>query len=222
MSLKKYISKLKTIDFCRIRFEDLLTYKQLFLYAGDIPDMKEYRKFIGLSINQHNRRHIRHDVTQKIPLPDQSVDLFQSEDVFEHIEPDLLPAVINEIYRLLKPGGVFRLSLPDYQCDLLYHRTQKNEKGELVFDPVGGGQYQNGKVIKGGHVWFPDYMQVKEILAKTRFQDLRFYHYYNEQGEGVTLPIDYSIAYVKRTPDHDERVRMPYRPMSIVVDCIKE
>ena len=48
-----------------------------------------------------------------------------------------------------------------------------------------------------------------------------FYHYYDESGKGVTEPIDYSISHVMRTPDHDERVKNPYRPMSIVVDCIK-
>jgi hypothetical protein len=53
------------------------------------------------------------------------------------------------------------------------------------------------------------------------FDEIRFYHYYNEVGEPVTTPIDYSIGHVMRTPDHDERVREAYRPMSIVVDCIK-
>ena len=46
-------------------------------------------------------------------------------------------------------------------------------------------------------------------------------YYYDESGKGITKTIDYSIGHVMRTPDHDERVQNPFRPMSIVVDCIK-
>ncbi|MEQ8428717.1 MAG: class I SAM-dependent methyltransferase [Gammaproteobacteria bacterium] len=205
----------------KISFSDLQQEKYIYLYAGDVPQNGLYNKFVGLSLSQENFQHIKHDVTHKLPLDDSCVDIYQSEDVFEHIEPELLIPVIDEIYRVLKPDGVFRLSLPDYQCDFLYNRTRKNVAGELLFDPVGGGDFIDGKVINGGHVWFPQYQNVKALLEKTKFRDIRFYHYYDESGNGVTNPIDYSIGHVKRTPDHDERVKNPYRPMSIVVDCIK-
>ena len=37
----------------------------------------------------------------------------------------------------------------------------------------------------------------------------------------VTHKIDYSKGHIHRTPDTDQRVQNPYRPMSIVVDCYK-
>ena len=61
----------------------------------------------------------------------------------------------------------------------------------------------------------------KELLEKTHFKDIEFYHYYDDLKKSVTKPIDYTIGHVMRTPDHDERVKNPYRAMSIVVDCIK-
>jgi hypothetical protein len=103
----------------------------------------------------------------------------------------------------------------------LHNRTQKSETGDLLFDPGGGGDFVNGKVVNGGHVWFPEYNTVKELLEKTPFKDIAFYHYYDESGKDVTHPIDYSMGHIMRTPDHDERVKDPYRPMSIVVDCKK-
>lgn len=51
-------------------------------------------------------------------LSDNSVDIYQSEDVFEHIEYQTIPSIFNEIYRVLKPNGLFRLSMPDYRCDI--------------------------------------------------------------------------------------------------------
>jgi SAM-dependent methyltransferase len=200
-------------------FEQILKQDQIYLYAGDLPRNAHYNKYIGLSLSRSDRRHIRHDVTSKLPLPDACVDVYQSEDVFEHIQLALLPAVIDEIYRVLKPSGIFRLSVPDYRCDLLEARALKDAHGELMFDPGGGGSYQNGRVVGGGHVWFPKFESVKAIIGVTRFADVTFYHYYDPEGRPVTKPIDYSFGYVMRTPDHDRRVRDPYRPMSIVVDC---
>lgn len=205
----------------RADFQKLLERRPIHLYAGDLPDDPHYDRCVGLSLSQANRRHIRHDVTAKLPLPDDCIDIYQSEDVFEHIEPGHLPAVIDEIYRVLKPGGIFRLSVPDYRCDLLKARTWKTESGELIFDPLGGGAYENGRVVRGGHVWFPTFESVKAIVEATQFRDVRFYHYYDSAEQPVTKSVDYSIGFVMRTPDHDDRVRNPYRPMSIVLDCVK-
>jgi len=220
--LNSIIDRISYFSFKKIKFEDLLEAENIYLYAGDVPRRKEYEKYIGLSLNQWNRRHIKHDVTKKYPLKDNCVNLFQSEDVFEHIDIEEIPAIINEIYRVLKPKGIFRLSLPDYGCDIFHQRTIRDEEGKFQFDPGGGGKFVDGKVVGGGHVWFPTYEIVKGILEKTDFKNINFLHYYNELAEGITKNIDYSIAYVIRTPDHDARVQNPYRPMSIVVDCIKK
>ena len=213
--------KLRQFSFRRISFKKLSKRENIYLYAGDVPNMEEYERYVGLSLIQNNNNHIKHDITKTYPLCDNSVDVYQSEDVFEHIEVNEIPRIINEIYRILKPNGTFRLSLPDYGCDILFERTIKSKSGELQFDPEGGGKFENGKVINGGHVWFPTYKTLKTILEKTNFKNINFYHYYDENKKPVTLPIDYKIGYIRRTPDIDERVQKPYRPLSIVVDCIK-
>lgn len=213
-----------------MKFSELSSLPFVNLYAGDVPDMPEYRtrQLVGLSLVQEDKWHIRHDVTKPLPIPDESVDLYQSEDVFEHIEYERLPATISEIYRILKKGGLFRLSLPDYRCDVLVERSVKDADGNIIFDPGGGGAFKRRppifgkkKVVKGGHVWFPLYENIVELFNNTRFSSVEFLHYYDESGVPHTNPIDYSKGFVKRTPDNDERVSHPFRPMSIVVDCIK-
>ncbi len=159
--LEKIKSKLKSLFLKKAKFSDLRKSKKVYLYAGDVPAMKEYSEYIGLSLTQWNGNHIKHDVLKKYPIKDNSIDRYQSEDVFEHINYEQLTGVINEIYRTLKEGGLFRLSLPDYNCDILYERSQKNENGNIVFDFFGGGDYIDGKVINGGHVWFPTYILSK-------------------------------------------------------------
>jgi predicted SAM-dependent methyltransferase len=205
----------------KISFVDLSARQSIFLYAGDVPKNEKYCRYIGLSLSQSNSNHIKHDVTKPLPLADDCVDIYQSEDVFEHIETAILPDIINEIFRVLKPGGTLRLSLPDYRCDILYERSLTDANGKLIYDPGGGGKYVDGKVINGGHVWFPIYEDMKSILDKTLFKQVFFYHYYDESGNPITKDIDYSFGHIMRTPDHDDRVKNPYRPMSIVVDCRK-
>lgn len=205
----------------KMRFWLLGRRSNIFLYAGDVPTSGHYAKFIGLSLWQSNVSHIVHDITERIPLRDGCVDVFQAEDVLEHIEQEKVLPVIDEVYRVLKEGGVFRLSVPDYRCDVIDERTVKDRNGQILFDPGGGGEFVNGKVVGGGHLWFPTYEKVKEILEASKFSDIKFYHYYDEAGNGILNPIDYGVSFVKRTPDHDKRVQKPYRPLSIVVDCQK-
>ena len=211
-----------------MKFEDIIDLKQIYLYCGDKEKNRKIetnKKFIGLSLSQDNDNHIRFDITNKMNLKNNSVDIVQSEDVMEHIEYSQLKDIINEIYRVLKPNGIFRLSMPDYECDLLRKRSYYNSQYELVFDYHGGGDYDfaNKKVINGGHVWFPTYSSVKSLLESTNFSNdkINFLHYYDENKKPITNKIDYTLGWIDRTPDHDERVQNPYRPMSIIIDCYK-
>lgn len=189
------------------------------LYAGDIPEMCQYDGWIGLSITKGDHRHIFHDITKPFPIPDNSVDAFQAEDVLEHIQYEQLPSVLNEIFRVLKPGKLFRLSVPDYGCDILQERSVRDSAENIIFDPGGGGTPENP-----GHVWFPKIDTVRNLLDKTDFArsgSIDYLHYYNMDGTFVAKPIDYTKGHVDRTPDFDERVKSPYRPMSLVIDLVK-
>lgn len=200
-----------------MKWNDLEKLNCIRLYAGDVPSIKEYNGLIGLSLTQDDERHIKHNIIEPFPLPDSSIDSFQAEDVFEHIEYHNLVLIINEIHRILKPDGWFRLSMPDYKCDVLYDRSIK-ENGKIVFDQGGGGSRQNP-----GHKWFPEYKSVEDLLIDSVFDNWIFLHYYNMSGKPVMKKIDYSIlGYISRTPDNDERVQNPKRPMSIVVDLWKD
>lgn len=55
---------------------------------------------------------LRGDAT-RLPFADNRFDVVTMLDVLEHVEDDC--AAVSEIYRVLKPGGVFILSVPAYQ-----------------------------------------------------------------------------------------------------------
>ena len=202
-----------------LQWEDIKNFSSIKLYAGDIPEKEEYKNLIGLSIDKKDYRHINHDVIKPFPLADESVDSFQAEDVFEHIQYEKLPRIIDEIYRVLKPGATFRLSIPDYTCDILSERSVKDNNSKIIFDPAGGGTIENP-----GHLRFPGIINVKSLISKTKFSEkgkVDFLHHYNPDGTFVLKNIDYSKGFIIRNPDKDMRVQNPRRPMSLIVDLIK-
>ncbi len=195
------------------------------LYAGRLSrGAPQFDAYLGLTPFAPSSHNIAHDITAPLPLADDSIERFQAEDVFEHLDYGAIPAVLNEIHRVLKPGGLFRFSVPDYRCDLYERRSLKNAAGELIFDPGGGGRYENGRVVDGGHLWFPTFEAVKALFDQSRFSErgsVKFLHYTAPDGRRVLEPIDYALGYVQRTPDNDARVADDPRPLSIVVDAIK-
>ncbi len=63
-----------------------------------------------------------HDLrsTQPFPFADNSVQVFYSEHVFEHLNDECCKAALREAYRCLKSGGGIRIVVPD--ADLIYDR----------------------------------------------------------------------------------------------------
>lgn len=53
------------------------------------------------------------DITSGIPYPDNWFDYIVSQDLLEHIHPEKKVFVINEIHRILKPGGIMEHNVPN-------------------------------------------------------------------------------------------------------------
>jgi len=69
-----------------------------------------YRPLEGF-VNIDNRAEVKPDlvcdVTEGLPYPDNSVDMVRAHDFLEHIPIGKTIGVMNEIWRVLKPGGLF-------------------------------------------------------------------------------------------------------------------
>lgn len=210
----------KVLPWHRITWDDIKKKEKVRLYAGDIGTEFGYYPddyVICLSLTNNNYRSLKHDITYPYPIEDCSIDSYQIEDVIEHIEKDKVVQILNEIYRVLRVGGYLRLSLPDYNSPILLNRSFLTKTGKVVFDPGGGGKYIDGKVCEGGHVWFPTYYLVKELLSQSEFKEYKFYRYHNQKGSVYCEDIDYEMGYISRTKEHS----LNKEDVSIVVDCYK-
>lgn len=53
------------------------------------------------------------DITKKLPFPDCSINAIFCEEAIEHIDLKLGLQLLRECFRILKPGGIIRLTTPD-------------------------------------------------------------------------------------------------------------
>lgn len=78
------------------------------------PDMKTYITPQGTQIDYHYV-----SMTGITKFPDATFDLVWSGQSIEHITPEEASIVIQEVYRILKPGGYFCLDTPNRHMTLL-------------------------------------------------------------------------------------------------------
>ncbi len=60
---------------------------------------------------------LRHNLKKGIPFPDQSVDGVYHSHLLEHLDRDVVPTFLAEVKRVLKPGGVHRIVVPDLEFE---------------------------------------------------------------------------------------------------------
>jgi predicted SAM-dependent methyltransferase len=82
--------------------------------------------WINIDISSHGPGVIQHDLSQGIPLPDGSCDVVYHAAVLEHMRRDAALSLLHECHRVLKPGGITRVGVPDLErlCSLYLTKLQ--------------------------------------------------------------------------------------------------
>jgi predicted SAM-dependent methyltransferase len=102
------------------------------------------------------------NVTQPLPLPDETVDVVYSEEVIEHISQTAGRQMLAECLRVLKPGGTLRLTTPS----LDYFARQALSKPEAV-------RQINDIFYCHGHQCIYTEESMGQLLNETGFINLR-------------------------------------------------
>ncbi len=100
----------------------------------DFPEAATAREVIGIDISPNSQADILHDL-DSVPYPcdADSFDLVIMQDVIEHVRD--VPAVLNEVYRVVRHGGIVRIRTPHYSSYYAYNDpTHLHFFGALVFD----------------------------------------------------------------------------------------
>ena len=100
--------------------------KLLFKFAGS----SEYYDFDNFNDVIKNKKLYWRNLSYGIPLNDNSIDVVFSSHFLEHLTKNDGQQLLNDIYRILKPGGLVRILVPD--LDLAIQRFNKGEINETL------------------------------------------------------------------------------------------
>lgn len=91
--------------------------------------------------NLHNGSPMYLDAGKPFPIPDTSFDYIYSEHLFEHLTYPQATNMLNECYRIMKPGGVIRIATPNLQflVDMYLHPEKTINKAYAEFNAQRSG-----------------------------------------------------------------------------------
>jgi predicted SAM-dependent methyltransferase len=72
-------------------------------------------EWVNLDFSSNDSSVITHNLLRGIPFPDKRFDLVYHSHVLEHFSKEDGEKLIQECHRVLKPGGVLRIAIPDLE-----------------------------------------------------------------------------------------------------------
>ena len=142
---------------------------------------KAHPDFINLDYQWRPRVELCWDITKGLPFIARSIKGIFIEHCLEHLMYSQCCGLLEEFRRVLQPGGVVRIVVPD--AELYLDLYQKSKRGEFVeFPYVNQQESQNGitpmmsvnRVFRDhGHLFAYDAKTLEMMLRNAGFVDIR-------------------------------------------------
>jgi predicted SAM-dependent methyltransferase len=101
---------------------------------------------------------------------DDSVELLYCCHALEYFDRDQVNTVLKEWHRVLKPSGILRLAVPDFEaiCNVYLKYKDLDHKG--ILGPLYGKWSQNDDVIYHRTVY--DFTSLEQVLTSNGFNNI--------------------------------------------------
>jgi predicted SAM-dependent methyltransferase len=118
------------------------------------------------------------DVTKGIPLDSGTLDGVYTEHCLEHLPFAAVDQVLLESFRLLKPGGVIRIVVPDGQIYLSRYVEIMNGRADVTLPYASDDSYKSlyspimsvNRIFRShGHLFIHDFDMLKQLLELNQF-----------------------------------------------------
>jgi len=96
--------------------------------------------WVNLDLAAHAPGVITHDIRQALPFPENSFAVVYHSHVLEHLPHPDAPRFLRECYRVLRPGGLLRVAVPDLETICRLYLA--NLEGALAGDRAAAQRYE--------------------------------------------------------------------------------
>ena len=134
--------------------------------------------------------HLDHKDITKLPIADNTVDLIYASHVLEYFDREEALVVLTEWHRTLKPGGILRLAVPDYEAMAKLYVSGQCKLSNLV-GPMYGKMPMGDIIIYHKTVY--DFLELQSMLKSLIFNNINKYNWRNTIHANID---DHSQAYI--------------------------
>jgi len=120
-------------------------------------------------------------------IKDNSCDLVYACHILEHFHRKIIVDILKEWLRVLKPGGILRLSVPDIES--LFNVYNKTKDLSVIIGPIFGG----GDYLYNIHYTGFDFQTLKKFLELAGAKRIRRFDWRKTEHADID---DYSQAYI--------------------------
>ncbi len=152
---------------------------KIMLNIGCGTDYKE--GWINIDNNSDNnisRLDLNWDLRKSLPFENDSVDYIFNEHFIEHLTVEESRKSLDDFFRVLKPGGVMRIAMPDME-DIVELYKDDNWKNRPVIKNHGFEDIQtraemvNLSFRAWGHKWIYDWEELERRLKEVGGKNIR-------------------------------------------------
>lgn len=125
-----------------------------------------------------------------LPYEDNSIDLIYASHVLEYFNREEAKEVLTKWYSKLKPGGVIRLAVPDFEV-LAQLYIGKKLPLQRILGPLYGQMSMGEETIY--HKTTYDYLNLESLLLNVKFTNVKKYNWQDTEHAEFD---DHSQAYI--------------------------
>ena len=130
------------------------------------------------SDNNIDKLDINWDLRNSLPIDDNSVDFIFNEHFVEHLSPDEARVALADLMRVLKPGGVMRVAMPDLESVVNDYLNVPLDKDPVIkefnMDFIQTkAEWMNMSFRWWGHQWLYDWDELVRRFHEIGYDDVK-------------------------------------------------